>query len=49
MNFELSMQFFDKQFAEQSRTGGCKLNPKFLSYPVAGMNGCDKFDGIRVG
>ena len=27
MNSELSIQFFDKQFAEQSRTGGCKLNP----------------------
>jgi hypothetical protein len=24
-------------------------DPKFLSYPVAGMSGCDKFDGISVG
>ena len=27
MNSELSIQFFDKQFAEQSHTGDCKLNP----------------------
>ena len=27
MNSDLSIQFFDKQFAEQSRTGDCKLNP----------------------
>jgi hypothetical protein len=24
-------------------------DPKFLSYPVAGMSGCAKFDGISVG
>lgn len=27
MSSDLSIQFFDKQFAEQSRTGDCKLNP----------------------
>ena len=27
MNSELSIQFFDQQFAEQSHTGDCKLNP----------------------
>ena len=26
-----------------------KLYPKFLSYPVAGMSGCEKFDGISAG
>jgi response regulator RpfG family c-di-GMP phosphodiesterase len=25
------------------------FDPKFLSYPVAGMSGCEKFDGIRAG
>jgi len=24
-------------------------DPKFLSYPIAGMSGCDKFDCISVG
>ena len=24
-------------------------DPKFLSYPVAGMSGCEKFDGISAG
>ena len=27
MNSELSIQFFERQFAEQFRTGGFKLNP----------------------
>ena len=27
----------------------CGLDPKFLSYPVAGMSGCEKFDGISAG
>ena len=27
MNSDLSIQFFDKQFSEQARTGDCKLNP----------------------
>ena len=26
-----------------------RLYPKFLSYPVAGMSGCEKFDGISAG
>ena len=27
----------------------CMDDPKFLSYPVAAMSGCDKFDCISVG
>ncbi len=26
-----------------------RFHPKFLSYPIAGMSGCTKFDGISAG
>jgi hypothetical protein len=33
----------------ESGQNGIALEPKFLSYPVAGRSGCGKFDCISVG
>jgi putative spermidine/putrescine transport system ATP-binding protein len=40
---------FIAQTSGQVVVGDKCIDPKFLSYPVAGMSGCAKFDGISVG